>query len=142
MRSVLAAAILITAWAANANGQTPNNNRPVCTADQSGGILVTTIEYTDGYRVEAPWRVTSEAKFTQGETRITALLDHIIETDPLTRKKQVTALPGVVEMMFKGDSRQQLLREAAEVWCTTVGKAMADRSNHLLSRVAENRQVM
>jgi hypothetical protein len=141
MRSVIAAIVLVTAWAATANSQT-SRNRPVCSADQTGALLVTTIEYRDGYRVDAPWRVTSEGKFRKGGARLTAALDHIIETDALTGKRQIISLPGVVELTFKGENQRQLLREAAEVWCATVGKAMAERSTHRLNRVAQNRSVM
>jgi hypothetical protein len=141
MRSVIATTILVTAWAAASNAQTPHN-RPVCRADQSGARLITTIEYRDGYRVDAPWRVTSEGKFRKGGSRLTVALDHIIETDALTGKRQVISLPGVVEMTFKGSNREQLLREAADVWCATVGKAMAERSTRSLNRVAHNRSLM
>lgn len=141
MRSVIAAAILVTAWTATSNGQT-TRNQPVCRADQNGARLVTTIEYRDGYRVDAPWRVTSEGQFRKGGSRLTAELDHIIETHALTGKQKTISLPGVVEMTFKGATRQQLLREAADVWCATVGKAMAERSSQSLKRVADNRSVM
>jgi hypothetical protein len=141
MRSVITATVLMAMSAATSNAQT-TRNQPVCRADQSGARLVTTIEYRDGYRVDAPWRVTSEGKFRKGGSRLTAALDHIIEIDAVTGKRQVISLPGVVEMTFKGANRQQLLREAAEVWCATVGKAMAQRSAGSLNRVAHNRSVM
>ena len=141
MRSVVAATFLLTAWTAVAAAQT-TRNRPVCTADQAGEILVTTITYGDGYRVDAPWRVTGERKLRAGAARVTAVLDHIIETNPHTRKRQVTALPSVVELTFRGDNRRAILRDAADVWCATVGKAMAERSSQAVSRVAERRQVM
>jgi hypothetical protein len=141
MRSVIAATILVIACAAASDGQT-TRSEPVCRADQNGARLITTIEYRDGYRVDAPWRVTSEGKFRTGGSRLTAALDHIIETDALTGKRQVISLPGAVEMTFKGVNREQLLREAAEVWCATVGKAMAERTTKSLNRVAHNPSVM
>ena len=140
MRNVIAAAILVTAWAATLDAQTTRS--PVCRADQKGARLVTTIEYRDGYRIDAPWRVTSEGRFRNGGSRLTVALDHIIETDGLTGKRQVISLPGVVELTFKGANREQVLREAADVWCETVGKAMAERSTQSLNRVAHNRSVM
>ncbi len=144
MRSVIYVAIvLVTAAAVDSVGaQTTRNDDALCKADQSGKILLTSVEYTNGYKVEAPWRVTSEQTSKEGDTQVTAVLDHIIETDPETRKRSLTPLPGAIEMTFSAASQKALLREAANVWCTTVAKAMAARQAHSGSRAAADGVIM
>ena len=144
MRSVINVAIvLVTAVAVNSVGaQTTRNHEALCKAGQSGKILLTTIEYESGYKVEAPWRVTVEHNAKDGEKKLTAVLDHIIETDPETRKRSLTPLPGAIEMTFSAASQAALLREAANVWCTTVAKAMAARQAASGSRASADGVIM
>ena len=137
MRGILTA-MLIAASGGTASAQSAT---PVCKADQSGDVIVTTVQYHDGYRVEAPWRVTSQRKYSRGSS-ITVVLDHIIETDRATKKRQLTPLPGSIQMVFKGTSSDEMLRRAAEIWCSTVEKALAARSMDTAERVALNRQLM
>ena len=137
MRTFIAV-VMIGVSAATASAQ---NATPVCKADQTGDVLVTTVQYQDGYRVDAPWRVTGTRKYTDGSS-VTAVLDHIIETDRGTKKRQITELPGAIQMTFKGTNAAQLLRQAADVWCSTVEKALAARASDTVERVAHNRQVM
>ena len=137
MRSLLLA-VLIAGSAGTASAQTTT---PVCKADQTGDVLVTTVQYDDGYRVEAPWRITGERKYTRGSS-VTAILDHIIETDRITKKRQTTPLPGSVQMTFKGTNADELLQQAAAIWCSTVEKALAARATDTAARVADNRHVM
>jgi hypothetical protein len=130
----------LAASAASANAQTPRSGG-TCKADQSGDLLITSIEYTDGYKVEAPWRVLSSRR----EPRIasmTAVLDHIIETNPATGKRQTTPLPGAIEMTFEGENNVLMLREAADIWCATVAKALSAREADNPGRAAPKRVVM
>ena len=143
MRSVIYVAIvLVTAAAVDSVGAQTTRDDALCKADQSGKILLTSIEYKSGYKVEAPWRVTAEQKSKEGETHVTAVLDHIIETDPATRKRSLTPLPGAIEMTFSAASQAALLREAANVWCTTVAKAMAARQANAGGRAAADGVIM
>jgi hypothetical protein len=73
---------------------------------------------------------------------MTATLDHIIETNPATGRRHRTALPGTIEMTFEGDNGALMLREAADVWCSTVAKALSAQEADTNSRVTQNRVVM
>ncbi len=141
MRTIMAAVVVLTAWAGAASAQS-SRGEAICKADQAGKILLTSVEYRDGYKVEAPWRVIATRKATDGGQRMTAVLDHIIETNPLTEKRQLTPLPGAIEMTFSGVNNHVVLREAADVWCSTVAKALAARPADSPSRVAQSRIVM
>jgi hypothetical protein len=137
----MTATFLALVVATSANAQT-SRNAPLCKADQSGSILLTSIEYRDGYKVEAPWRVIATQKTKDGNQQMRAVLDHIIETKPPLQKRQLTALPGAIEMTFRGSNNNVMLREAADIWCSTVAKALTVRPAESSSRVAQNRLVM
>jgi hypothetical protein len=140
MRTIIIA-VMLTAAAASASAQTPRS-AGTCRANQSGGVLLTSVEYADGYRVEAPWRVLSSQVARNGNASMTATLDHIIETNPATGKRHRTPLPGTIEMTFEGENGVLLLREAADVWCSTVAKALSAQEADAQSRVAQHRVVM
>lgn len=140
MRRILIVMILTCTWGGAASAQIPPEE-PVCKADRSGNVLVTTIQYGDGYRIEGPWRIHS-ANSRRGIAQVTATLDHIVETDPFTRKRQLTPLPGAVEMTFQGRNGHQLLEQAANVWCATIAQALAARPIESLQRLSDNRLVM
>lgn len=140
MRTIMLA-VMLAAAAASASAQTPRSGG-TCRANQSGGVLLTSVEYADGYRVEAPWRVLSSQVDRNGSATMTATLDHIIETNPATGKRQRTPLPGTIEMTFEGATGVLMLREAADVWCSTVAKALSAQDTDTRSRVAQNRVVM
>ncbi len=137
MRTIMLA-VLLTATAASA--QTPREGG-TCKADRAGNILLTSVEYADGYKVEAPWRVKA-LRAEQAGASLTAELDHIIETNPATGKRHRTPLPGTIELTFEGASNALLLREAADIWCATVAKALSARATDIPSRAPTNRVVM
>ena len=140
MRTFLTA-VMLTAMAGSAQAQSRGDG--TCKANQSGDILLTSVEYESGYKVEAPWKVLSTQGARQGPIRMVAVVDHIIETNPVTRKRQLTALPGAIEMTFQGDNSEIMLREAADVWCSTVAKALGARTQAgSLVRAEEKRVVM
>jgi hypothetical protein len=138
MRTILTVT-LMTVIAGSAHAQVRGDG--TCKANQSGDILLTSVEYQNGYKVEAPWRVISSEK-AQGAVRMTAVVDHIIETNPATRKRQLTPLPGAIEMTFRGDDNAALLREAADLWCSTVAKALGARQADAPVRAEQRRVVM
>ena len=142
MRSVTAIAVLGLVAAANTLGAQSAKDEATCSADQSGTVLLTTVEYRSGYKIEAPWRVISSRTARGGDTKLTAVLDHIIETDPATRKRSMTPLPGAVEITFTAESQEGILREAAGVWCATVAKALAARRDPAPGRAASRGVVM
>ena len=139
MRTFLIAAMMtVIAGSAHAQGRGDGT----CKANQSGNILLTSVEYSNGYKVEAPWRVISSDKAKEGAVRMTAVVDHIIETNAATRKRQMTPLPGAIEMTFRGENSAMMLREAADIWCSTVAKALGARQADMPVRAPERRVVM
>jgi hypothetical protein len=131
----------MAAAAVNSVGAQGASNEANCKANQSGQILLTSVEYDSGYKVEAPWRVTSTRKIDKGITSITAVLDLIIETDA-SGKRSLTPLPGSIELTFSGGSESAVLKEAANVWCTTVAKALAARNTNMSGRAVASGVVM
>jgi hypothetical protein len=115
---VLGVMFAAIATACSAQAQV-SQREPACRAERSGDELVTRIVFPDGYTVEAPWRVTAVATVAHGAT-ITAVLDHIVETRPLSDAPQMTELPDAIQMTFRGRTMTDLLSEAAQVWCSTV----------------------
>jgi hypothetical protein len=139
MRTFLIA-VTMSVFAGSAQAQSLGDG--TCKANQSGDILLTSVEYSNGYKVEAPWRVISSDKPKQGAVRMTAVVDHIIETNAVTRKRQMTPLPGAIEMTFQGDNSAMMLREAADIWCSTVAKALGARQADAPVRAPDRRVVM
>lgn len=117
--AVLATGLLLAAASARAQN---TENSPVCRAEPRGSDIVTRIQFSDGYVVEGPWRLMSRSE-QKSATTVVAVLDRIIETQPLSQKRQTTALPNKVEMTFSGTSFDDVLIEAAHVWCMTVIQA-------------------
>lgn len=142
MRSVACVAIVLVAAATvNSFGAQGAGAEALCKANQTGQVLLTSVEYDSGYKVEAPWRVTATRKLDKGVTSITAVLDLIIETDA-AGKRSLTPLPGSIELTFSGGSESAVLKEAANVWCTTVAKAMAARGSKTSGRVVASGVIM
>ena len=113
------AAVVVVAASAQAQ---VSRNEPTCRALRHGEALITKIEFADGYTVEAPWRVVAQTR-TGKTTAMTVVLHQIIETEPLSGKRQTIALPDAVEMTFRGDTQTALLDVAANIWCATVMRA-------------------
>lgn len=141
MRATITAIAMIS-LAAAAGAQSRPEQGIACKANQSGKLLMTTARYDDGYRVDAPWNVIATRIIQRRGARVTASLDHIIETDPITGKRQRSALPSAIEMTFSGATTEAALQHAATIWCATVSKALAMRPAGTMSRVAQSRVVM
>jgi hypothetical protein len=120
MRAVVVMTGILLA-AASAQAQSLRD-APVCKAEPRGGAIVTRIQFSDGYTVEGPWRLTSRSD-DKSATTVRAVLDRIVETQPVSHKRQTTALPSAVEMTFSGSTFDDVLTEAAHVWCLTVIQA-------------------
>jgi hypothetical protein len=139
MRTILTAILALTI-AGSAQAQIRGGG--TCKANQSGDILLTSVEYDNGYKVEAPWKVVATQGAEPGPVRTVAVVDHIIETNPATRKRQLTPLPGAIEMTFQGETNALMLREAADLWCSTVAKALGARQAEAAGRAEVKRVVM
>jgi hypothetical protein len=126
--------ILVLALAAPAglSAQEPGN-APACRGSLDGDQLTTTIEFPDGYAVEAPWRVTWDrtASLEDGRRGViaSARLDRIVEVDPSTGQRVVTPFPDPIETTFEGHSEEELVYRAAQIWCLTVIKAQEQSAN-------------
>jgi hypothetical protein len=112
-------AVLVVAASAQAQ---VSQNEPTCRALRHGEALITKVEFADGYTVEGPWHVVAQTQKGR-TTAITVVLHQIIETEPLSGKRQTTALPDAVEMTFQGTTPADLLDTAAHIWCATVMRA-------------------
>jgi hypothetical protein len=141
MRTIITA-VLLMSFVAAAEAQNSPDGEMACKADRTGRLLLTKAEYQNGYVVEAPWRVVATRSVQSGAARLTATLDHIVETDPISGKRKRTALPGTIEMTFNGPNTNSMLRNAADVWCATVSKALAARPAETTSRVAQGRVII
>ncbi len=100
---------------------------PACRADLDGDRLTTTIEFSDGYAVEAPWTVrwNRSASLQDGTRGVAAAasLDRIVEVEPGTGQRVVTPFPEPIETTFEGHSEEELIYRAAQIWCLTVLRA-------------------
>jgi len=114
---------------------------PACRGSLDGNRLTTTIEFADGYAVEAPWRVswTRGAAFEDGTSGMVAnaVLDRIIESNSRNGERIETSFPEPIETTFEGATEEELVYRAAQVWCLTVLKAQ-ERTNG--GRGASDRQ--
>lgn len=103
---------------------------PACRADLDGDRLTTTIEFADGYAVQAPWDVEYNRPATlqngQSGIEVGASLDRIIEVNPDTGERVVTPFPEPIETTFQAANEQELAYRAAQVWCLTVLKAQEE----------------
>lgn len=119
-------ALAMLAVPAGLSAQQPGK-APSCRASLDGDQLTTIIEFSDGYAVEAPWRVTwnRSASLRDGQKGVTAnaKLDRIVEVDPKDKQRVVTPFPEPIQTTFEGHSEQELVHEAAKIWCLTVLKA-------------------
>jgi hypothetical protein len=126
--AALLALILPAQLVAQESGQAP-----ACRAALDGDQLTTTIEFSDGYAVEAPWQVTwnRSASLEDGRPGIsaTARLDRIVEVSPGTKERVMTPFPEPITTTFEGHSEQELAYRAAQIWCLTVLKAQEQAPN-------------
>jgi hypothetical protein len=102
-----------------------STTHPTCKADRQGDRLITTVNYPDGFSVEAPWRILDiRAGVSTGNRNIAVLasLDRVIEYNPVSKERISTPFPASVEIVFEADSEDGILEAAAQVWCATVAK--------------------
>lgn len=133
--AILAVPVALTA-------QAPMENAPACSAELDGETLTTTIEFNDGYAVIAPWDVMgSRATTTNGAPGhvIAVHLDHIVEHDPITGQAKTTPFPSPVETTFEGGDMDEVVYQAAQVWCMTVMRVRADGQGALVPPKSERK---
>lgn len=114
---VVGVAALVLLVACGAEAQVAQRE-PVCQAVRVGEDLITRVSFPDGYLVEGPWHVTETVR--SGSRSISAILDHIVEIRPLSGRRETTSLPEAIKMTFRGPTMDDVLAEAASVWCETV----------------------
>lgn len=128
MRSLIhvLAALAVLAAPAGLSAQT-NDNSPACRADLDGERLTTTIRFSDGYTITAPWEVewNRPAALDNGAEGVAvgATLDRVVEVDPETGERRVTPFPEPIETTFEGENEEAMVYRAAQIWCLTVLKA-------------------
>ena len=93
----------------------------VCQAELQGEQMITRLHFPDGYTFEGPWHLKTVVK--PDSKSIAAVLDHIVETKPLSGKRSMIELPSSIQMTFTGRTIDEVLDNAAAAWCETVTKA-------------------
>lgn len=118
-----AAALLITSGASAQQ----TDAVPTCSGELDGTRLTTTIEYADGYAVEAPWRVLTNRPVSSEPGRVIAVhLDRIVERVPESGQKVTTPFPNPIQTTFEGADMDAIVSQAAQVWCVTVMNVRED----------------
>jgi hypothetical protein len=110
-----------------AMGGTPAEPGPKCHAELKGTRLVTSIEFLDGYRLEAPWDVLSsqylDASGKRGAVVAELQLEQLLESDAITGRRIATTLAAPVRLRLQASTDAHLVYQAAETWCSTVLQA-------------------
>ena len=63
-----------------------------------------------------------------------ASLDRIIEVQPGTGQRVTTPFPEPIETTFDGESEQELVERAAQIWCLTVIRAQQNHQRNQSQR--------
>lgn len=102
-------------------------DEPSCRAELKGGRLTTSIEFTNGYRLDAPWKVLGsqhlEARGNLKSIVADLLLEALIETDALTGKQLSTTLAEPIRLRLQAPTEPDIVFQAAQTWCTSVIQA-------------------
>lgn len=141
MIAALAAGLALPAIAAGL----PENPTPSrCHGEMDGTALTTAIEFADGSMVEAPWRVVG---FRQSADRgrvtgrtVSVYLDRIVEIDA-AGKRVATPFPTPIETSFRGRDDDEIVHQAAQVWCMTVIKVKEDGGS-LVPQVGDRKPLL
>lgn len=133
MRSMVKAlAALALVYPVGVVAQVPNREVPACRGSLEGDLLTTSIEFPNGYAVEAPWRITGNrrAALENGQRGVvmSASLDRIVEVDPRNGQRVTTPFPEPIETSFEGRDQDELIYRAAQIWCLTVLRAQEESS--------------
>jgi hypothetical protein len=120
---------LVLAVLVPAGGAQKVEDGPACRAELAGLALTTVLELPSGLRVEAPWRVVHAGDMDNGEATFVmyATVDRVIETDPVSGKRNIIPFPQPVSLAFEGKTQQELVHRAAQVWCVTVMRAQENQ---------------
>ncbi len=122
-------AVAALAAPAGLRAQLTAEHAPLCRASMDGGNLLTVIEFADGSSVAAPWQVLASkpAALDDGArgVRMGARLERIVEVDPAGRRRS-TPFPRPIDVTFEGHDRNELVSNAAQVWCMSVLRARAE----------------
>jgi hypothetical protein len=115
---------------------------PKCRAELVGKSLTTQVEFADGYVVKGPWTVlsafpTPPENGRDGEAEgwaLDAMLNRIVEMDPITGQQRTIEFRQAVTITFRGSSDADLVRQAAQIWCSTVMRSRPGTATHYAPR--------
>ena len=100
---------------------------PTCRALLKGSRLTTTLELSNGYRLQAAWNVLGYVRPADSSdpTEVAAdlLLQSITESDPVTGQHRTIAPPEPLRVQAVAGNQVDALQRAADSWCSTVGRA-------------------
>lgn len=101
--------------------------QPTCRAKLKGALLTTSIQFQNGYTLEAPWQVVQTQRAWLSDEKsmlvVDLSLDRIVELDELTGERSATPLPHPVRVQVEAQTEPEIVKEAANTWCSTVIKA-------------------
>lgn len=99
--------------------------KPQCSAQRAEGKLMTSAIFPNGYVVEGPWRVITLQATTSSPNGVfvAAVLDRIVEFDPVRRERTATQFPAPIEFVFEGGNEEEAMAAAARFWCSTIAEA-------------------
>ena len=125
MKIIAGVLAIVALSATTAGAQSLKEDEYRCRASITGDQMLTVFESSTGYMVEGPWRIIAAhpASYHAGRVTITAVIDRIVEYDPQTRERQTIPFPDAVEVVFEGQDENELILNAARIWCATVTKA-------------------
>jgi hypothetical protein len=113
---------LVLAFTMPGQTGTTAGDSPICRADMLGDVLTTQVEFADGFIVEGPWRIITKSTVTAGEGGqiVAAILERFVEIDPVTDQTRISHFREGVALTFRGRTQEELVAQAAQIWCSTV----------------------
>lgn len=106
-----------------------------CRAELKGVNLLTVMELPSGIVVEAPWQIIHRGVDEARVKRfvVFATLDRVIEKDEITGARKIVPFPEPIRLGFEGNTHEEVVENAAQVWCVTVMRAQENQSLDRLS---------
>jgi len=122
--SMATSLIAIVAFPLSLAAQSPATPPPVCTADLEGRQLRMSLEYSDGFMVEAFWNVSKNGGVVLPDgtagSQLGLRLNELVVTEPETGRPEFRPLAEPVTLTYQGPTVQALILRASRVWCIAI----------------------
>jgi len=131
MRTSLATLLTaIIGFPLSLSAQSPAASIPVCSGALDGEQLRMSLEYSDGFTVEAFWNVFENGGIGLPDGslgyRIALRLNEMAVTDPKTGEQALRPLAEPITLDYTGPMLPALVRRASAVWCTALVEVRAE----------------